>query len=174
MPCNRRSTSRQGQPSPPARRVAVRWRNSAAVRRFGASLDPFELRSSRTLRLPSPRPCAVATRDLKHDRPATLKVLHPNLAHALGSERFHREIRFAARLQHPHGPGESARAWLGEGWTFTTPRAAGRDESGQSCWLNRAPRLARTQRWLGFFDRLARTPRPGRRARQRIGDAHAR
>jgi serine/threonine-protein kinase len=29
-------------------------------------------------------------------------VLHPNLAHALGSERFHREIRFAARLQHPH------------------------------------------------------------------------
>jgi TolB-like protein len=40
--------------------------------------------------------------DLKHDRPVALKVLHPDLAHALGSERFHREIRFAARLQHPN------------------------------------------------------------------------
>jgi len=39
-------------------------------------------------------------RDLKHDRPVALKVLHPDLAHALGSERFQREIRFAARLQH--------------------------------------------------------------------------
>ena len=41
-------------------------------------------------------------RDLKHDRPVALKVLHPALAHALGAERFQREIRFAARLQHPH------------------------------------------------------------------------
>ncbi len=41
-------------------------------------------------------------RDLRHDRPVALKVLHPELAHAVGSERFGREIRFAARLQHPH------------------------------------------------------------------------
>src|SRR3954471_12052481 len=40
--------------------------------------------------------------DLKHDRPVALKVLHPELAAALGPERFQREIRFAARLQHPH------------------------------------------------------------------------
>ena len=40
--------------------------------------------------------------DLRHDRPVALKVLHPELAHAVGSERFGREIRFAARLQHPH------------------------------------------------------------------------
>jgi serine/threonine-protein kinase len=40
--------------------------------------------------------------DLKHDRPVALKVLHPDLAAALGPERFQREIRFAARLQHPH------------------------------------------------------------------------
>jgi serine/threonine-protein kinase len=40
--------------------------------------------------------------DLRHDRPVALKVLHPDLAHALGSERFQREIRLAARLQHPH------------------------------------------------------------------------
>jgi eukaryotic-like serine/threonine-protein kinase len=40
--------------------------------------------------------------DLRHDRPVALKVLHSDLAHALGPERFLREIRFAARLQHPH------------------------------------------------------------------------
>jgi len=41
-------------------------------------------------------------RDLRHDRPVALKVLHPQLAAMLGPERFQREIRFAARLQHPH------------------------------------------------------------------------
>ncbi|MEO7987166.1 MAG: protein kinase [Gemmatimonadales bacterium] len=40
--------------------------------------------------------------DLRHDRPIALKVLHPQLAAALGPERFQREIRIAARLQHPH------------------------------------------------------------------------
>jgi serine/threonine-protein kinase len=40
--------------------------------------------------------------DLKHDRPVALKVLHPELAATLGPERFQREIRTAARLQHPH------------------------------------------------------------------------
>jgi serine/threonine-protein kinase len=40
--------------------------------------------------------------DLKHDRSVALKVLHPELAVALGQERFQREIRLAARLQHPH------------------------------------------------------------------------
>ena len=40
--------------------------------------------------------------DLRHDRPVALKVLHPELAIALGAERFQREIRLAARLQHPH------------------------------------------------------------------------
>ncbi|HET9039388.1 MAG TPA: serine/threonine-protein kinase, partial [Gemmatimonadales bacterium] len=40
--------------------------------------------------------------DLKHGRPVALKVLHPELAASLGPDRFQREIRFAARLQHPH------------------------------------------------------------------------
>jgi serine/threonine-protein kinase len=40
--------------------------------------------------------------DMKHDRSVALKVLHPELALALGQERFQREIRLAARLQHPH------------------------------------------------------------------------
>ena len=40
--------------------------------------------------------------DIKHDRSVALKVLHPELAAALGGERFLREIRIAAHLQHPH------------------------------------------------------------------------
>jgi len=40
--------------------------------------------------------------DLKHDRPAALKVLRPELAAALGPERFLREVRITARLNHPH------------------------------------------------------------------------
>jgi len=63
--------------------------------------------------------------DLKHDRPVALKVLHPELAASLGPERFQREIRFAARLQHPHiltvlDSGETA----GQLW-FTMPYVDG-------------------------------------------------
>jgi TolB-like protein/tetratricopeptide (TPR) repeat protein len=40
--------------------------------------------------------------DLKHGRRVALKVLRPEIAPALGADRFHREIAIAARLQHPH------------------------------------------------------------------------
>jgi len=40
--------------------------------------------------------------DLKHRRPVAIKVLAPELAAALGRERFLREIETAARLSHPH------------------------------------------------------------------------
>ncbi len=40
--------------------------------------------------------------DLRHDRDVAIKVLHPDLGAALGSERFLAEIRTTARLQHPH------------------------------------------------------------------------
>jgi formylglycine-generating enzyme required for sulfatase activity/dienelactone hydrolase len=63
--------------------------------------------------------------DLKHDREVALKVLRPDLAATLGPERFQREIRFAARLQHPHilsvyDSGESG----GQLW-FTMPFVEG-------------------------------------------------
>ncbi len=63
--------------------------------------------------------------DGKHDRTVALKVLHDDLAATLGPERFKREIRIAARLQHPHilsvfDSGESAgRLW------FTMPFVSG-------------------------------------------------
>jgi len=40
--------------------------------------------------------------DLKHKRKVAIKVLHPELAAALGSERFLREIETTANLRHPH------------------------------------------------------------------------
>ncbi|MGH7619232.1 MAG: protein kinase domain-containing protein, partial [Gemmatimonadaceae bacterium] len=40
--------------------------------------------------------------DVKHGREVAIKVLHPELAASLGAERFEREIRLAAKLQHPH------------------------------------------------------------------------
>ena len=40
--------------------------------------------------------------DFRHHRNVAVKVLRPELAASLGSERFFREIEVAARLQHPH------------------------------------------------------------------------
>jgi serine/threonine-protein kinase len=40
--------------------------------------------------------------DVKHQRSVAVKVLRPELAAALGHERFLREIEIAAKLQHPH------------------------------------------------------------------------
>ena len=56
-------------------------------------------------------------RDLKHDRMVALKVLHPELAASLGPERFLREIKVVAGLQHPnilpvHDSGDAQRPAL--------------------------------------------------------------
>jgi cytochrome c-type biogenesis protein CcmH/NrfG len=41
-------------------------------------------------------------RDLRHDREVAIKVIHPEIAVAMGVDRFVREIRLTAHLQHPH------------------------------------------------------------------------
>ncbi|HEY5061150.1 MAG TPA: serine/threonine-protein kinase, partial [Gemmatimonadaceae bacterium] len=41
-------------------------------------------------------------RDLRHDRPVAIKVLRPELAAAVGAERFLAEIKTTAYLQHAH------------------------------------------------------------------------
>jgi serine/threonine protein kinase/Tfp pilus assembly protein PilF len=55
-------------------------------------------------------------RDLRHGRAVAIKVLRPDLAAAMGVERFQREVTLTAALQHPHilplfDSGESA-GWL--------------------------------------------------------------
>ena len=40
--------------------------------------------------------------DLKHHRKVAIKVLRPELAAALGADRFLREIETTASLRHPH------------------------------------------------------------------------
>src|SRR5688500_6520453 len=42
-----------------------------------------------------------AARDLRHDRPVALKVLHPAMASAVGAQRSRQEIRLTAGLEHP-------------------------------------------------------------------------
>ena len=40
--------------------------------------------------------------DLKHDRQVAIKVMQPELSEVLGPDRFLREIRLVAKLNHPH------------------------------------------------------------------------
>ena len=40
--------------------------------------------------------------DLKHDRKVAIKVLRPELTAVIGAERFLKEIKTTANLQHPH------------------------------------------------------------------------
>jgi serine/threonine-protein kinase len=40
--------------------------------------------------------------DIKHDRDVAIKVLRPELAQALGTERFLAEVKITAKLDHPH------------------------------------------------------------------------
>jgi eukaryotic-like serine/threonine-protein kinase len=63
--------------------------------------------------------------DLRHDRPVALKVLHPEIAATLGSERFKQEIRLAARLQHPHILGVFDSGEAGGHLWFTMPFVEG-------------------------------------------------
>ena len=41
-------------------------------------------------------------RDTRHDRPVAIKVFRADVGDASGAERFQREIKLLARLQHPH------------------------------------------------------------------------
>ena len=68
----------------------------------------------------------VLARDLAHGRPVALKVLHPELASTVGADRFKREIRVAASLQHPNILGiiDSGETEQGQLW-FTMPFVEG-------------------------------------------------
>ena len=52
--------------------------------------------------------------DRKHDRKVAIKILHADLAAAVGADRFLQEIRVTANLQHPHILGLIDSGILGE------------------------------------------------------------
>jgi serine/threonine-protein kinase len=64
-------------------------------------------------------------RDLKHDRQVALKVLRPEVAGALGADRFLKEIGLAARLQHPHILGFLDSGTAGEVLYYAMPYVEG-------------------------------------------------
>src|SRR5262245_13583051 len=64
-------------------------------------------------------------KDLKHGRDVAIKVMRPELAATLGPERFQREIRLLARLQHPNVLGLVDSGEAGGTWYFVMPYLAG-------------------------------------------------
>jgi eukaryotic-like serine/threonine-protein kinase len=68
----------------------------------------------------------VQARDLRDGRMVALKVLHAELGATVGADRFRREIRVAARLQHPNILGilDSGQTPEGQLW-FTMPLVEG-------------------------------------------------
>ena len=113
--------------------------------------------------------------DLRHDRPVALKVLHPELAATLGPERFQREIRLAARLQHPHiltvhdsgevPPGRRRSSGSPCRSSRASRCATGSGGSGSSRWRTRSGSPARRPQALAVRPRARRGP-PRHQARE--------
>ena len=67
----------------------------------------------------------LAARDVRHDRPVTIRVIHPAVASSLDIRRFVREIELTGRLLHPHiVPLLDSGAVAGRPW-YAVPRAEG-------------------------------------------------
>jgi eukaryotic-like serine/threonine-protein kinase len=88
-------------------------------------------------------------RDLRHERRVAIKVLRSDLGAAVGPERFTREIKLAAGLQHPHivSVHDSGVTAAGQLW-FTMPYVEGeslrtRLEREKQLPLDDALRIAR-------------------------------
>ena len=114
---------------------------------------------------------------LKHDRHVAIKVLRPDLVAALGPERFLREVKIAANLQHPHilplhdsgeadgflyyvmpfVDGISLREKLAREGELPIPMTPRSDSSLPT----NVDDLARARRWQGISDRRHERPKLG-------------
>jgi eukaryotic-like serine/threonine-protein kinase len=96
--------------------------------------------------------------DTKHDRSVALKVIRPDIDFVGAAERFSREIKIAARLQHPHIlPVFDSGVAAGQLW-YTMPYVAGESLRDR---LNREVRLP-----------IAEAVRIAREAAQALAHAH--
>ena len=75
-------------------------RSAARIARFNEALGS-RYRVERELAAGGTATVYLAT-DLKYQRPVAVKVFRPEVAEAMGHERFIREIAFVATLNHPH------------------------------------------------------------------------
>src|SRR3989442_484356 len=97
-------------PSPSCRRCPVRSLSKCATTIVIRVTDPFaELNAALPGHYVIDRELGrggmalvYLARDTRHERFVALKTLRPEIAVALGRERFLREIKIAARLQHPN------------------------------------------------------------------------
>lgn len=92
--------------------------------------------------------------DVKHGREVAIKVLLPELSATLGAERFEREIRVAAQLQHPHILGLFDSGSAGGLLYYVMPFVKGesvRDRIDRCAAVYRQERRARPRspRWAG-------------------------
>ena len=76
--------------------------------------------------------------DVKHRRRVAIKVLKPEIAAAIGRERFLREIEIVARLNHPHIVPLFDSGAAGELLYFVMPYVAGESLRAR---LRREPQL---------------------------------
>ena len=83
-------------PMPPARQA----REDGMCLRLGAALSE-RYRIEREIGVGGAA-TVYRAHDVRHGRQVAIKVLHPEVAAALGAERFLAEIRTMAALQHPH------------------------------------------------------------------------
>ena len=85
--------------------------------------------------------------DIRHQRRVAIKVLHPELAAAIGGERFLAEVRTTATLQHPHVVGLIDSGEVGGSLFYVMPYIDGESlrDSRTSAMTSR--RTARRSSW---------------------------
>ncbi|MEO8452331.1 MAG: protein kinase [Gemmatimonadota bacterium] len=93
--------------------------------------------------------------DRRHDRPVAIKVLRPELAAAIGAERFAREIKLLARLRHPfilplHDSGEAAASLY-----YVMPYIDGESLGARIARMGRLPALESLKFTRDIADALA-------------------
>ena len=94
-------------------------------------------------------------------RRVVLKVLPPDLAHVLSAERFEREIRVAARLQHPHIVPLLAAGRAGDMLYYTMPLVEGESLRSRLDQQGELPVAEATRLFREIADALSYAHREG-------------